>query len=202
MKDRVASVMAALGAPPEAVDRVAAWVLAISEANRRIDLTAARDEAELVDLMVADACVLARVVAPGARVVDVGSGAGAPGLGLALLRPDLRLTLVEPLEKRVTFLRTTIGQLYAKHPRQEVPAVVRARGDAVVGRTFDVAVSRATLAPEDWLSLGLKLAPEVYVLLAQAEPPDNDGSIVILDQRYVWPGTGASRRLLGFRRAG
>jgi 16S rRNA (guanine527-N7)-methyltransferase len=202
VKERVASVMAALGAPPEAADRVAAWVLAISEANRRIDLTAARDEAELVDLMVADACVLARVIGPGARVVDVGSGAGAPGLGLALLRPDLRLTLVEPLEKRVTFLRTTIGTLYAGRAREEVPAVVRARGEAVVGRAFDVAISRATLAPEDWLALGLQLAPEVYVLLAQADPPVHPDGTVTLDERYVWPGTGASRRLLRVHRAG
>jgi 16S rRNA G527 N7-methylase RsmG len=85
------------------------WLDGIVEWNARIDLTAARSDDELVDLMVADALVLSRHVAEAARVVDVGSGAGAPGLALAILRPDLDVTLVEPLDKRVAFLRTSIG---------------------------------------------------------------------------------------------
>ncbi|HVY45752.1 MAG TPA: RsmG family class I SAM-dependent methyltransferase, partial [Minicystis sp.] len=153
-----------------------------------------------VDLMVADAFVLAGAIAPGARVVDVGSGAGAPALALAALRPDLALTLVEPLQKRVSFLRVTAGAIAWGGPR---PVVVRERGEqtAARGARFDVAISRATLPPREWLALGARLAPEVWVLLAQAEPPDEPGLGVTQDVRYRWPLTGVDRRAVRYRAA-
>lgn len=76
-----------------------------------------------------------------ASVVDVGSGAGLPGIPLALARPDLRVTLVEPMLRRTEFLREVVGQLglgvTIVRGRAEEPAV-RER----VGRV-DAAVSRA-----------------------------------------------------------
>src|SRR5437870_4377425 len=92
-------------ARPDAILALRRWLDLLVTWNARIDLTAARSEAELVDLMVADAVVLAARVPSQARVVDVGSGAGGPGLALAVLRSDLAVTLVEPLAKRVSFLR-------------------------------------------------------------------------------------------------
>lgn len=181
---------------------LAAWLEGIVEWNARIDLTAARSDDELVDLMVADALVLARHAPQGARFVDVGSGAGAPGLALAIVRPDLHATLVEPLDKRVAFLRRSIGALASS--AASLPAVVRGRADALVkqGRTFDVAISRATLPPQEWLAVGAKLAPdgEVWVLLAQGEAPSLEGLRVADELAYVWPLTGASRRALRFVR--
>src|SRR5258706_10248738 len=90
--------------------QVADWLDLVATWNAKVDLTAARSPEELVDLMLADALVLARREPPGRNVVDVGSGAGGPGLALHFARPDLSLTLVEPLQKRVSFLRTGSGQ--------------------------------------------------------------------------------------------
>jgi len=53
--------------------------------------------------MLADAFVLAQLLPEKVSVVDVGTGAGGPALGLAFLRPDLAVTLVEPLAKRTSF---------------------------------------------------------------------------------------------------
>jgi 16S rRNA (guanine527-N7)-methyltransferase len=181
------------------VARVAEWVELVRQTGRRMDLTAARDDRELVDLMVADALVLARLLPERQRVVDVGAGAGAPGLGLALMRPDLSVTMVEPLEKRVTFLRTVIGRACKDRPAP-LPVVIRARGEAVAGRSFDIAVSRATLPPAAWLELGLRLAPQAFVLLAQAEPPERADALKTIDVRYAWPLTGAERRIAGYAR--
>jgi hypothetical protein len=64
----------------------------------------------------------------------------------------------------------------------------------VKGR-FDVAVSRATLAPAEWLALGSTLADKVWVLLAREEPPP--GSIEE-DVKYTWPRTGAQRRAVRY----
>jgi 16S rRNA (guanine527-N7)-methyltransferase len=55
--------------------------------------------------------VLAELVETGARVVDLGSGAGLPGIPLALARPDLEVVLLEPMARRVTWLRDTVAEL-------------------------------------------------------------------------------------------
>lgn len=204
--DRVGRVVSALSAEVsiEAQRAITVWIGLVAEWNERIDCTAARGEDELVDLMVADALILAGRIAPGARVVDIGSGAGAPGLPLALARPDLELTLVEPLQKRVALIRTAIGTLFpaARPTGRAALRVRRAKGAdlAAAGEHFDVALSRATLPPPQWLALGAELAPggSVWVLLAQGEPPVCPGWSAVEDVRYRWPLTGAERRAVRF----
>jgi len=146
------------------------------EWNAKIDLTAAKDPKALVWLMLADAMALEPHLAKGARVVDVGTGAGAPGLALALLRPDLRVTLAEPLGKRASFLRTVIGLL----ARTDVTLLPK-RGELLEKAAFDVAISRATLAPEEWLALGRTLVVpngDVWLFLAEVEAPPGQASEV------------------------
>ncbi len=172
------------------------WLELLTEWNKRIDLTAARTEAELTDLMLADAGELSRHIGPSLRVVDIGTGAGAPGLALALMRPDLELTLVEPLAKRTSFLRTVVGTI----GRTDV-TIFRERGEAIAARMpngFDVAISRATLPPPDWIPLALKLAPVAWALIAREEPPEVPGARIDADLAYAWPATGAQRRAVRY----
>jgi 16S rRNA (guanine527-N7)-methyltransferase len=87
------------------------------------------------------------LVPPRATVCDLGSGAGLPGLVMAIRRPDLAVTLVEPLLRRTTFLDEAIEGLKLANVE-----VVRARAEALHGtRTFDVVTSRA-VAPMDRLA--------------------------------------------------
>src|SRR5258706_1334617 len=139
----------------QAACRAADWLDLIATWNAKVDLTAARHTDELVDLMLADAFVLSRYVPSGCHMVDVGTGAGGPGLAISLARPDLTVTLVEPLQKRVAFLRTVLGQPLMVDHASKV-RVLRERGEAAAarGESFDVAVSRATLAPLERLSDG------------------------------------------------
>lgn len=174
--------------------RLCQWAERVTTWNQRIDLTAARSVNELVDLLVADAAALAPHLSPGSSCVDVGSGAGAPGLGLALLVPEATLTLVEPKTKRVAFLRHVIGALELNHVRVE-----RSRSDALAGGQWDVAVSRATLEPPAWLEEGLRLARrDVWVLLAQQEPPATPSAVMRHDFTYIWPLTNVKRRALAY----
>jgi len=177
--------------------RLEQWASLVCDWNQRIDLTAARSADELVDLLVADAAMIARelTVATGAWV-DVGSGAGAPGLPMAVLVPELAVTLVEPKVKRVAFLRTVAGELERPDVR-----VLRNRADELAPLQFSDAVSRATLAPTDWLAAGARLATErVWVLVANDEPPTLTQWALELDRTYTWPLTGARRRLLRYAR--
>src|SRR5829696_3370352 len=92
-----------------------------------------------------NSAALADLIAVGSSVIDVGSGAGLPGIPLAVLRPDLRITLLEPLLRRSTFLVEALRELELT----ERVDVVRARAEHHTGR-YDVVVARA-VAPLDRL---------------------------------------------------
>lgn len=81
---------------------------------------------------------IAPAFAPGSTVADVGSGAGLPGVVLAILRPDLIVTLLESLERRVTFLEEVQAAL-----RQPNLAIVRTRAEDYSGARFDAVTARA-----------------------------------------------------------
>jgi 16S rRNA (guanine527-N7)-methyltransferase len=94
-----------------------------------------------------NSAVVTDLVAPDAAVCDLGSGAGLPGLVMAIRRPDLEVTLVEPLLRRTTFLAEVVRDLGLTNVE-----VVRARAEELHGsRAFDVVTSRA-VAPMDRLS--------------------------------------------------
>jgi 16S rRNA (guanine527-N7)-methyltransferase len=180
-----------------------AFVKLLQTWNAKIDLTAARTPAALADVLVADALVMAdeAFVPKNAHLFDVGSGAGAPALPLAIVRPDLRITMLEPLQKRVAFLRTAIGTL-GLAPR--VSAIAgRLELDAPTTTVApDVTSARATFAPEDWLRAGLALAPRVLVLTTGAPPPSDPRATLAHRRGYAWPGSGAPRELVRFDRIG
>ncbi|MGB7980833.1 MAG: 16S rRNA (guanine(527)-N(7))-methyltransferase RsmG [Candidatus Nanopelagicales bacterium] len=98
----------------------------------------------------------------GASVADVGSGAGLPGLVWALVRPDVRVTLVEPLLRRATFLTEVIEQLSLG---QRVH-VLRARAADAPAGAFDVVTARAVARLPQLLAWTLPLARPGGVVLA------------------------------------
>jgi 16S rRNA (guanine527-N7)-methyltransferase len=136
--------------------------------------------------------------------VDVGTGAGAPGLALAILRPDLDVTLVEPLPKRGAFLRTVLGTL-ALTPRVTLLGQKGEKLASAQPNGWDVALARATLAPAPWLDLAsglLKPGGSAWVFLAREPNPEAPGFACVDDIPYIWPLTKAERRLVRYERKG
>jgi 16S rRNA (guanine527-N7)-methyltransferase len=92
--------------------------------------------------------VLSEVVPENVTVCDVGSGAGLPGIPLALVRPDLKITLLEPLLRRTNFLTEVVELLGLDHV-----TVVRGRAEEVLGKLPPVHVVTArAVAPLDRLA--------------------------------------------------
>lgn len=105
---------------------------------------------------------LAEVVAADSTVCDVGSGAGLPGLVIALAQPSATVTLVEPMQRRCAFLTETVATLGIENVE-----VVRARAEELHGRrTFDVVTSRAVAPLERLLAWSMPLVAPTGVLVA------------------------------------
>lgn len=188
---RALSSFGLLGAASRVVPQLCAYCDLVVTWNQRVDLTAARSADELVDLLLADALAITsqQSALASERWFDVGSGVGAPGIPLALLLP-MHMTLIEPRNKRVAFLRTTVGSLH----RPDI-VVVRKRSDEFSDSSCDVAVSRATLPPPEWLNEGARLATQrVWLLLAKAALPELGGRKILADFSYQWPLTHVDRR--------
>jgi len=92
--------------------------------------------------------LLAELVPDGTKVVDVGSGAGLPGIPMAIAQPNAHFTLVEPMERRSSWLEEVIKDLGLGNV-----AVVRARAEEVTESDFDFATARAVAALDKLLRL-------------------------------------------------
>lgn len=82
--------------------------------NNHTNLTAITDFDEVVVKHFIDSCFLSKEIEPNSTVCDIGSGAGFPGIPLKIIRPDLKIVLVDSLNKRINFLNQTISQLGLK----------------------------------------------------------------------------------------
>lgn len=112
-----------------------------------------REVSRLWDRHVLNCAVIGELVAPDARVADVGSGAGLPGIALAIARPDAQLFLIEPLERRVNWLHEVSEDLGLDNV-----AIFRGRAEQAVGR-FDanVVTARAVSALSGLATLTMPL---------------------------------------------
>jgi len=122
-----AAALAALPLAPQVAAALAAYLDLLAAWSARVNLTGARSPQQRVELLVADILPAAPLLEPG-RLLDVGSGNGSPGLVLALLRPDLEATLLEPRTRRWAFLREAVRAVGRPDVR-----VYRVRHDGYAG---------------------------------------------------------------------
>ena len=193
---RIAELAGLVGAPApssDAIARAARFAEQVAIWNAKMAVVGSKtDQAGLLEILFADALVLSapELVRKEARVVDVGSGFGAPALPLAILREDLDLTLVEPMQRRTSFLRIMIGT-FDLAARVRVVEKHLERAEDLEG-SWDVAISRATFAPPVWIPMGLELAKECVALTAD-DPTELEGARVAHQHRYALPSTSAPR---------
>jgi 16S rRNA (guanine527-N7)-methyltransferase len=148
--DRVTSAPAAAEQVSEQLygyeaSRITQYVDILATRGVAYGLLGPKEASRIWERHILNSAALSELIEPGSTVIDVGSGAGLPGIPLAVLRPDLQVTLLEPLLRRSTFLVEAVSDLDLT-ARVEV---VRARAEDHTGR-YNVVVARA-VAPLDRL---------------------------------------------------
>jgi 16S rRNA (guanine527-N7)-methyltransferase len=141
--------------------RLATLLTELARWNRRINLTAIRDIDEMVSGHVLDSLVV-RPFLKGPRVLDIGTGAGFPGLPLAIVEPELEFVLLDSNGKKISFVNHIIGELGLSNVKAE-----KARAeDYAPGNPFDTVIARALASVPRLVELSSHLVGEDGQLLA------------------------------------
>lgn len=147
--------------------------------NRVLNLTSIEGLAEAVERHYCESVFLAAHLPPGAfRLVDLGSGAGFPGLPVAVLRPDCTVTLVEAHRRKAVFLREASRQL----PNVRV---LSARFGEVTEAPFDRVISRA-VSYEDLTPALERIGRAADLLTGDEDPPESLGFVWETPMRLPW----------------
>ena len=207
MKEILTAGLQDLQLPTAGVDALMQYADALLETNKVMNLTAITDPTDVATLHFLDSAALLKLADfNGKRVVDVGTGAGFPGMPLRILEPSIRLTLLDSLGKRIHFLQGVCDQLGFADV-----ACVHARAEEFAAQhreTFDIATSRAVASLPLLAELSLPLVKVGgYFLPMKAVDSDEELSsaaraISILGGRlkevkdYRIPGTEVTHRLV------
>jgi 16S rRNA (guanine527-N7)-methyltransferase len=160
-----------------AIVRLLDYVDLLERWNAAYNLTAVRDPAEMVTRHLIDSLAILPYVS-GATLADLGSGAGLPGVPLAIAAPTRETLLVDSNGKKARFLREAVRRLDLKHVR-----VAESRVEDVAG-TFDCITARAFASLGEMLGWGGHLlAPQGVWLAMKGRVPDDELAAVPSDFR-------------------
>jgi len=191
-------------------ERLLTFTRLLEKWNRSIRLTGPTDFLTLLREQVLEALAFLPFVRRAEAWWDVGSGGGLPALVLALIEPERRFWLIEPIAKKVAFLKHAVQQfgltnVTVFHGRLEDDAEPPAAPRNAAGQEPPrAAMSRATFPPEIWYPLASRLVGEGgLVLIASVDRPMDlrpgetlSQATVIAEEAYDLPATGAQRHLL------
>lgn len=189
-------------------DRLLGYLALLQKWNEVYNLTAVRRPAEMLTHHLLDSLAMLpalrrHLAARPARVLDVGSGGGLPGIVLAILEPQLEVTCVDSVGKKATFIRQVGVEL--KLPNL---SAVHARVEDLRLPPFDVITSRAFASLADFTRLTRRLIGEHGVWMAmKGKQPDDEIAVLPADwlvfhvEQLKVPGLNAERCLVWVRKA-
>ena len=181
---RLEEALCAAGLDPDAqaLDRFARFAALLTEWNDRVNLISRKDPYSVIERHFLDSAGLAVALdlQPGARVLDLGSGGGFPGLPLAILRPDIHLVSVESRQKKAAFQEVVVEALNLSNV-----SVLAQRVEQVPAETgpFDWVVSRAVADLETLAGWCRHLILRPGGRMAVIKGPDLDEEVRALAKR-------------------
>ena len=142
------------------IDLARGYAAALVRDSDLLGLLGPREMPRLWSRHILNSAVVAELVPPGKTVCDIGSGAGLPGIPMAIVLPDTSFALIEPMERRSDWLISVINELGLKNVE-----VIRARAEEV-GEVFDIATARAVSALPKLLRMCIPLVRHGGEILA------------------------------------
>lgn len=173
-----------------ALERFFVYYQMLVDYNTRMNLTAITEEYEVIVKHFCDSLYLLSKcqIKEGAKIIDVGTGAGFPGLPLLIARPDIKLTLLDGLNKRLVFLQDVLDKLNLKaeivHSRAEEGAQ-----DKKYREKFDVATSRAVARLNVLAEYCLPYVKKGGMFIAMKGPAAGEESIEAANALKILGGT-------------
>jgi len=144
----------------ERIELARAYAAALAKDSDTLGLLGPRELEILWSRHILNSAVVAQLVADGKTVADVGSGAGLPGIPMAIAQPNAHFTLIEPMERRSDWLQLQVDQLGLTNVE-----VLRARAEEV-GNVYDIVTARAVSNLSKLLRLTVDLIRSGGELLA------------------------------------
>ena len=139
------------------------FVQELLNANQTTNLTAITDPEEIAETLILDSIIPGKYLLGKTRILDLGTGAGFPGIPLKIVFPELNLTLIDAKRKKVNFLKYVIRQLRLENIEAKQ---VRAEDLIDQGRRFDAVITRAVADLAHLVQLASPLLDEEGVLVA------------------------------------
>jgi 16S rRNA (guanine527-N7)-methyltransferase len=149
------------------LDRLAAYLSLLQQWQRHLNLTGLRDVEQLIEVLIVESLDFFHggFLSPVARVLDLGTGAGVPGVTLAVCGPPLRLTLLDRSQKKITFLRRVVAHLDLCECEPEAASAEELARRLAPDARFDAVVTRGVGRVSHLLSLAAPLLRPGGVLL-------------------------------------
>ena len=150
--------------------------------NRTTNLTAITDSMDVAVKHFLDSIITGPLISPGATVLDIGSGAGFPGIPLKIVIPSLQVTLIDASRKKISFLKHAIRTLnFENIEAHHIRAEDFAKNPASANR-FDVITCRALSSIKDFVLMASPLLAEDGAIIA-LKGPDLQQEIEVLQQQ-------------------
>ena len=167
-------------------DGLAAYLDLLQQWRRHLNLTGLRDVEQIIDVLILDSLDFLQggFLSGPRRVLDLGSGAGVPGVPLAIGQPQLQMTLLDRSQKKMTFARRVISRLQLNHCQTEVDAAegLARRLRPASDERFDAVVSRGVGSVSHLLALVAPLLRSGGVLLLRKpqDTPELEAAAAVL----------------------
>ncbi|MBU0992919.1 MAG: 16S rRNA (guanine(527)-N(7))-methyltransferase RsmG [Proteobacteria bacterium] len=153
--------------------------------NRKINLTTITDTTEMAVKHYIDSIAVLKWLPASCSLIDIGTGAGFPGIPLKIIRPDIAVSLIDASRKKINFLKDVVRQLKLENTNAYHLRIEDIRQTPLKEMSFDVVISRAFSSLDDFLRLSFPLLKPEGMIVAMKGPDISNECKTLNESPYI-----------------